>query len=164
MANNQGIKDCPLFTRLHKSANARKTKEPSQGLGESSQTAASAAIEAAPVATPAPNSVELLPEILAELKSLSSRFDTKFDVFDGCLNAIVSSVTTQENSLTEIVQRINVLGTRIETAAGRIAGLETAIPANDLLLNSLKNKMAQLEEKVDDIENRGISKNAACLA
>ncbi|MGH0152662.1 UNVERIFIED_CONTAM: hypothetical protein FKN15_043543 [Acipenser sinensis] len=159
MANNQGIKDCLLFTRSHKSTNAKKTKDPSQGLGGLSQNAASAAIEAAPIATPAPNAVELLAEILAELKSISCRFDTKFDVFDGRLNAIVSSVTTQENSLTEIVQRINVLGTRIETAEERIAGLESAIPANDLLLNSFKDRVARLEEKVDDIENRGRRKN-----
>lgn len=100
----------------------------------------------------------LLPKILFELKSLSSKFDTQCEVLDSCLNAITNSVTTVENSLTGITQH-TLLEARLDDTEGTIVSLESRLPANELLINSLKERVAHLESKVDDIENRGRCKN-----
>lgn len=133
-------KECDIFS------NARKT---------SSRSAKTSPVESVE-ASMANVSVA---DVLTELKSLRSEFSSKLDGINNQLGELTNSVSAMENNLGEIKRDVTANEQRIEEAEARIAATEDALDKAESALVKATKRLTYLEEKTEDLENRGRRKN-----
>lgn len=103
---------------------------------------------------------------MCELKSLRSDFGTRFDGIDQKLAGMTNTLATLEVKVNEMRQEVVDNTARIEQAEARIEQAETRIDEMETVqgetvetLKSALKRITQLENKTDDLENRGRRKN-----
>lgn len=144
MSKKTTTKDCDIFTRKRGS---KKTKtDITSELHEEANASGMADLAA----------------VLAELKSLHSEFgsfESKLDSIDARLGKVASSVAALENNMTEVKRDIASTATRMEEAENRIMSTEEHLDKNQTELTNAMKRIAYLESKTDDLENRSRRKN-----
>lgn len=98
-------------------------------------------------------------DVLAELKSLRSDFGLKLDNIDNRLSDVANSVVAIERKLSDVEQDVVVNTTRIGEAETRVATTEDKLQHTEEALASATKRIAYLESKTEDLENRGRRKN-----
>lgn len=98
-------------------------------------------------------------EVLNELKGLRSDFGLKLDGINNRLGEMASSIHALERNLSDIKQNVSANEKRIEETEIRIAAVEDKADTTESALISATKRIAQLEMKTDDLENRGRMKN-----
>lgn len=98
-------------------------------------------------------------DVLAELKSLRSDFGSKLDNIDNRLSDVANSIVAIENKLSAVEQDVVANTTRIGEAETRIATTEDMLQHTQEALASATKRIAYLETKTEDLENRGRRKN-----
>ncbi|KAL3040775.1 hypothetical protein OYC64_011718 [Pagothenia borchgrevinki] len=98
-------------------------------------------------------------DILSELKSLRADFGTKLDNIDTCLTVVATSMAALESKVTDLKRDVSSNSTRINEAEGRIHHAEKTLEKTEAALDSVNKRIAYLESKTDDLENRGRRKN-----
>lgn len=139
-AKPSATKECDIFL------NARKA---------SSQTART---------TPPAESIEAsnmanVAHVLTELKSLRSEFSSKLDGINNQLGELKNTISVMESGLGEIRRDVTANEKRIEETESRIAAAEDALDRTERALAKATKKLAYMEEKTEDLENRGRRKN-----
>lgn len=100
--------------------------------------------------------------MLSELKSLHAEFGgfgSKLDSIDDRLGKMASSIATLETNLSEVKQNVSSNTKRTEEAENRIAAAEELTEKNQTELTKAMKKIASLESKAEDLENRSRRKN-----
>lgn len=133
------VKECDIFS------NARKTS--SRSAKTSSQDESAEA------------SMASVTDVLIELKSLRSEFSSKLDGINNQLGELTNSISVMENNLGEIKRDVTANEQRIEEAEARIATTEDALDEAERALAKATKRITYLEEKTEDLENRGRRKN-----
>ena len=100
---------------------------------------------------PTSHSVE---DILSELRSQRTQLNTKLDAINSQLSAIGGKVTILENALPDINNKITINAV-LEEAEGRILSMENLLTDAMETIAYAKKKIEHLEEKTEDLENRG---------
>lgn len=98
-------------------------------------------------------------DVLTELKSLRSEFSSKLDGINNQLGELTNSVSVMESNLGEIKREVSANEQRIEEAETRIAATEDALDKAERALVKATKRLTYLEEKTEDLENRGRRKN-----
>ncbi|CAM4618846.1 unnamed protein product [Leuciscus chuanchicus] len=98
-------------------------------------------------------------DVLTELKSLRSEFSSKLDGINIQLGELTNSVSVMESNLGEIKRDVTANEQRIEEAETRIAATEDALDKAERALAKATKRLTYLEEKTEDLENRGRRKN-----
>ena len=98
-------------------------------------------------------------DILSELESLRADFGTKLDNIDTCLTLVATSMAALESKVTDLKRDVSSNSTRINEAEGRIHHAEKTLEKTEAALDSVNKRIAYLESKTDDLENRGRIKN-----
>lgn len=140
MPKPSAVKECDIFTR------ARKTNS------QSAKTTPPAEDDEA-------NNMANVADVLTELKALRSEFGSKLDGINGHLSELTSSISVLENNLGEIKREVKTNEKRIEEAEIRIAATEEMLVKTETALAAAAKRLAHLEEKTEDLENRGRRKN-----
>lgn len=135
------LKECDIFTKARKTTSTRSAK-----VSPSTES-----VEAGSMAD--------LAEVLTELKALRSEFGSKLDGINNRLELMASSVSVLENSLTDIKREISANEKRIEETESRISAIEDRLDRTESELTMATKRIAHLEMKTDDLENRGRRKN-----
>lgn len=134
-------KECDIFSNARKtSSRSARTASPVESV-EANNMAASVA------------------DVLTELKSLRSEFSSKLDGINNQLGELTNSVSVMESSLGEIKREVAANEQRIEEAETRIAATEDALDKAERALVKATKRLTYLEEKTEDLENRGRRKN-----
>lgn len=139
MSNPQLTKQCDIFTRTRKTT-SKTTSPNSPSDHETSHMANTAAI-------------------LSELKALRSDFGSKLDSIDTRLTGMAQTLTTLEGTVAEVKRDVSYNATRIEEAERCIHEAEEALEKSQAALSSASKRIAYLQNKTDDLENRGRRKN-----
>ncbi|XP_026020582.1 uncharacterized protein LOC113020645 [Astatotilapia calliptera] len=134
MSKASSVKQCDIFTRRRKTGAIPSTSDTDANMAS-------------------------IAEVLDELKSLRSDFGAKLDSIDIRLTGMASAVTALEGKVSEVKQDILNQGAHIEEAEARIAEVESTLEKTETSLNSAIKRIALLEAKTDDLENRGRRKN-----
>lgn len=100
-----------------------------------------------------------LSAVLTELKSLRSEFGSKLDSIDDRLGKMASSITALENSMSEVKRNVAANTTRMEEAENRIMSTEEHVEKNTTDLTNAMKRIAYLETKTEDLENRSRRNN-----
>lgn len=146
MSKAAAAKDCDIFTRKR---------------GPQTPRTNTAATEQDNV-TLAANNMANLTAVLSELKSLHAEFGgfgSKLDSIDDRLGKMASSIATLETNLSEVKQNVSSNTKRTEEAENRIAAAEELTEKNQTELTKAMKKIASLESKAEDLENRSRRKN-----
>lgn len=98
-------------------------------------------------------------DVLTELKSLRSDFGSKLDNIDNRLSDVVNSIVAVEKKLSDVERDVSVNTKRIGEAESRIASAEGELQQAQVALASAEKRIAYLESKTEDLENRGRRKN-----
>ena len=98
-------------------------------------------------------------DVLTELKSLRSEFSSKLDGINNQLGELTNSISVMENNLGEIKRDVTANEHRIEEAEARIVTTEDALDKTERALAKATKRLTYLEEKTEDLENRGRRKN-----
>ena len=138
MSKPSAVKQCEIFTRGRKTST--KTNPPSP-------------------TTRADANMASIAEVLLELKSLRSDFGAKLDNIDVRLTGMANALTALESTVTEIKQDVLTNATHINEAEARINETEKTLEKTETTLESAMKRIAFLEAKTDDLENRGRRKN-----
>ncbi|CAL1611590.1 unnamed protein product [Knipowitschia caucasica] len=150
MSKATATKTCELFTR------GRKANKKTTNLQDTTETEAKAT-EATEDNTDA--SMANIGEVLSEIKSMRSDFRGRLDCIDQSLGNMSSTLTALENGLTQTKQDVTANTTRIAEAEARIAAAEAKQDEADTTLQLAGKRIAFLETKIEDLENRGRRKN-----
>ena len=110
------------------------------------------------VATEA-NSMANISDVLAELKSLRSDFGSKLDNIDNRLSDVANSIVAIEGKLSDVERDVAANATRSGEAETRVATTEDRLQHTQEALASATKRIAYLESKTEDLENRGRRKN-----
>ncbi len=140
MPKPPAAKECVIFS------NARKTN---------SRTAKTTP----PVKNIEASSMANVADVLTELKSLRSEFGSKLDGISNQLGELTNSISVMENNLGENKRDVTANEQRIEETETRIAAAEDALDRTEKALAKATKRLAYLEEKTEDLENRGRRKN-----
>lgn len=105
------------------------------------------------------NSMAGIADVLTELKALRSEFGSKLDGINKRLDVMANSISALESNLSDIKQDVSANEKRIGEAEARIAVAEDQINGAESALISAAKRIAELELKTDDLENRGRRKN-----
>jgi len=133
-------KECAIFSNARKT-NTRNTKTTSPVKN----------IEASDMANVA--------DVLTELRALRSEFSSKLDGINNQLGELTNSISVMENNLGEIKRDVTANEQRIEEAEARIVAAEDALVKTERALAVAAKRLTYLEEKTEDLENRGRRKN-----
>lgn len=98
-------------------------------------------------------------EVLDELKALRSDFGTKLDNINTKLTGMTNALTALEGKVTEIKQDVLTNTARVDEAETRIDQTERSMEEVESALEMATKRIAFLEAKTDDLENRGRRKN-----
>lgn len=150
MPDPHAAKQCDIFTRGRKTG-PKTTPNPS------SDTEASAN------ASTNVNLMANITEILGELKSLRTDFGTKLDNIDIRLTGMANSMAALESKVTDVQRDVSSNTTRILETEGRIHEAEKTVEKTETALDSANKRIAYLESKTEDLENRGRRKNLRIL-
>ncbi|KAL6473236.1 hypothetical protein MHYP_G00194240 [Metynnis hypsauchen] len=148
MSKTTTLRDCDIFTR--KRGPQKSTKTDISAADHDNEGAASA------------GSMADLSTVLAELRSLRSEFSgfgTKLDSIDNRMGEMTKSVAALEKNMTEVKQNVASNVTRLEEAENRIMSAEELLEKSMADLDTAMKRIAHLEAKADDLENRGRRKN-----
>lgn len=155
MSKPQAAKECVIFS------NARQTNTRS----------ATRTATATPTPTPTPvknvvasnanvaSNMANVADVLSELRSLRSEFSSKLDGINNQLGELRHSMSVMENNLGDIKRDVTANEQRIEEAEVRIAATEDALDKTETALAKATKRLTYLEEKTEDLENRGRRKN-----
>ena len=138
------VKDCDIFTRGRASLTPRNKAAPT----ERHEGAA--------------NNMADITAVLAELKSLRAdfgSFGSKLDSIDTRLGKMASSVAALETNMSEVKRNVASNTTRMEEAENRISSAEDQLEKSQTELTKAVKKIAYLESKAEDMENRSRKKN-----
>ncbi|KAJ4923609.1 hypothetical protein JOQ06_014093 [Pogonophryne albipinna] len=135
MSNPPATKACDIFTRGR--SRSIKTAPPSPRSDSEDSNMANIA------------------DVLSELKSLRADLGTKLDNIDTCLTVVATSMAALEIKVTELKWDVSSNSTRINEAEGRIHYAEKTLEKTEAALDSVNTRIAYLESKTDDLENRG---------
>lgn len=102
-------------------------------------------------------------DVLAELKSLRSDFGSKLDNIDNRLSDVANSIVTIEGRLSDMERDVSAGTARVGEAETRISAAEDELTRTQVLLASASKRLAFLESKTEDLENRGRRKNLRLL-
>ncbi len=105
------------------------------------------------------SSMANIADVLAELKSLRSDFGSKLDNIDNHLSDVANSIVVIESKLSDVEQDVVANTTRIGEAETRIATTEDKLQHTQEALASATKRIAYLESKTEDLENRGRRNN-----
>lgn len=141
MLKPSAAKPCDIFTR------GRKTGIKTTSLAPSSDT------------EPDIDNMANIAEVLCELKSLRADFGTKLDNIDTRLTSMANSMAELECEMTEVKRDVSSNSSSIEDAESRIYVTEKALEKTEITLDSANKRIAYLESKTEDLENRGRRKN-----
>lgn len=141
MSKTATVKDSDFFTRKRGSQKPKTNTPPSEGDEETISNMAD------------------LSAVLAELKSLRSEFGSKLDSIDDRLGKMANSVTALENSMSEVKQNVAANTTRMEEAENRIMSAEEQLEKTTANLTNAMKRIAYLETKTEDLENRSRRNN-----
>ena len=140
MSETSESKPYDIFTRARKAS-----------IVETTSSATTMATEASNMAN--------IAAVLAELKSLRSDLGSKLDNIDGRLSDVANSVVAIENKLSDVKRDVAANTTRIGETETRIATTEDRLQDTQEALASATKRIAFLESKTEDLENRGRRKN-----
>lgn len=132
---------CEIFTRARKASTVKTTSPMTT------------------VANEATSGMANIADVLAELKSLRSDFGSKLDHIDNRLSDMVNSVAVIESKLSDVERDVSANTTRIGETETRIATIEDELQHTRDALASATKRIAYLESKTEDLENRGRRKN-----
>lgn len=104
-------------------------------------------------------SVADMTAVLTELKALRSDFVSKFDTTNCHLKDMNNSINALEQSMIEVRNNVASNTTRVTEAEERISSLEDDLEVAKAELATAAKRIALLETKADDLENRGRRKN-----
>ena len=141
MPNPSATKQCDIFTRGRR--NTATTTPPSPP--------GSKEANASDMAT--------LAEVLSELKSLRADFGNKLDNIDTRLTDMANSMAALESNVAEVKRDVSSITARIDEAERRISDTEDAMEKTGAALDSAIKRIAYLESKTEDLENRSRRKN-----
>lgn len=139
MPNPKPVKECDIF----KKANKGGKKTPKTASDETGSEGDKMAIA----------------EVLSELKALRSEFGSKLDVIDGRLDAMSNSISALEDKFSDIRRDVSSNEKRIDEAETRISDTDDTLHHMEASLAAAMKRIAQLESKTEDLENRGRRKN-----
>lgn len=144
MSKTPLVKNCDIFTRSRGPQKPQNQSSPAErSYGVTSKMAD-------------------LTAVLAELKSLRSEFSgfgSKLDSIDARLGKVASSVTALENNMTEMKVNVAANTTRIEEVEDRVSSTEDCLEKSEAELRNAMKRIAYLETKAEDLENRSRRKN-----
>lgn len=153
MSKTPAIKPCEIFTRGRK-ASIKTTPTSSQDNATASAKAVSNE-ESAKMAS--------IEDVLSELQSMHSDFGGRLEGIEQRLTDMSSTLTTLESKLMQTKQDVSANTARIEQAEARIVASETEQEETNTTLQSYGKRIAFLEAKIEDLENRGRRKNLRLL-
>lgn len=143
MSKATTIKDCDIFTK-RKGFQKAKIKTPSTEQDEEASNMADFTV------------------VLSELKALHAEFGgfgSKLDSIDDRLEKLASSVAALETNMSEVKRNVASNTTRMEEAETRIMSTEEHLEKSKTELTNAMKKIAYLESKTEDLENRSRRKN-----
>lgn len=141
MSKSAPVKDSDFFTRRRGSQKSKASTPPTEQDEEN------------------PSNMADLSAVLVELKSLRSVFGSKLDSIDDRLGKVANSVTALENSMSEVRQNVAANTTRMEEAENRIMSAEEQLDTSAAALTNAMKRIAYLETKTEDLENRSRRNN-----
>lgn len=140
MQKPSAAKECDIFLRARTTGSRSAKKTP-------------------PVNAAEANDMANVADVLKELKSLRSEFGSKLDGINNRLGDLANSISVLENNLGEVRHEVTANEKRIEEAEARIAATEEMLDKMETALAAAAKRLAYLEEKTVDLENRGRRKN-----
>ncbi|CAB1451091.1 unnamed protein product [Pleuronectes platessa] len=93
------------------------------------------------------------------MKSLHSCFGPKVDNIDNRLSDVANSIVAIEGKLSDVERDVAANATHIGEAETRVATTEDKLQHTQEALASATKRIAYLESKTEDLENRGRRKN-----
>lgn len=147
MSNSSAAKQCDIFTRARKNTSKPTSTSPP-------------ANKAASVSS---DNMANIAEVLNELKALRADFGTKLDNMTSRLTDMATSMTALESKVTEMKGDVSANTARIDEAERRVSDVEDVLENTNATLHSAIKRIAFLESKTDDLENRGRRKNLRVL-
>lgn len=109
------------------------------------------------------NKMANMAAVLAELKLIRTDFGSKLDNIDNRLTDVVNSITSLEGKMINVERDVSSNTKRIDEAEARISTAEDQLRKAETELTSAAKRIAYLESKTDDLENRGRRKNLRLL-
>lgn len=109
------------------------------------------------------NNMASMAAVLAELKLLRADFGSKLDNINDRLTDVANSITSLEGKMTNVEKDVSSNTQRIDEAEARISTVEDQLHRAQTDLTSAAKRIAYLESKTDDLENRGRRKNLRLL-
>ena len=141
-ARAPAAKECDIFSNARKtSPQTAKTASPVESITASNAGMANVA------------------DVLTELKSLRSEFGSKLDGINNQLGELKNSISVMENNLGEIKRDVTANEKRVDETETRITAAEDALDRTERALAKATKRLAYMEEKMEDLENRGRRKN-----
>lgn len=158
MSSQSTSKQCDIFTRARKNTatTSKKPKPTSDAASVSTSDKPSNVSDTASVST---SDMANVTDVLNELKSLREDFGTKLDSIDTRLTGMANTMAALECKVTDVQRDVSSNATRIEEAESRIHEAEKALEKTEAALDSAVKRIAHLESKTEDLENRGRRKN-----
>lgn len=141
MPNPPTTKQCNIFTRARRNNAALPLPSP-PGDKEAN-----------------PNDMAPMAEVLNELKSLRSDFGCKLDNINSSLSDMANKMAALENKILDIKQEVSSNTARIDETERRISDTEDAMEKTADALDLAIKRIAYLESKTEDLENRARRKN-----
>lgn len=105
------------------------------------------------------NNMANVADVLRELKALPSEFGSKLDGINNRLGELTTSISVLEDNLGEIKREVTANERHVEEAEACIATTEEMLDKTETALAAAAKRLAHLEEKTEDLENRGRRKN-----
>ncbi|KAK7883803.1 hypothetical protein WMY93_026926 [Mugilogobius chulae] len=151
MSKQSALKQCEIFTHGRKTTTKDNPNPPQNKANTTSLATDTSPEEMAKIAS--------MEEILAELWSMRGDFGGRLDAIDQRITGMTNTFTAFERKLSEARQEVADNTARIDQAETRIATTETAQEETATALKTAMKRIAQLETKTEDLENRARRKN-----
>lgn len=140
MSKSAAVKECDIFTKARKPGlRSANTLSSSEDAGD--------------------RSMANMTDVLTELKALRSDFGVKLDGINNRLGELTNSMSVLESRVGEIKREVTANEKRIDETEARISAAEDMLKKTETALETATKRLAHLEEKAEDLENRGRRKN-----